>query len=165
MSDKLKIGWFSFSCCEDNTIIFTEMLNDYYEEWVKVVDFQHIRVLKRNNKIEGLDVAFVEGAIASNKDEKELKKIRANCKKLIAVGSCAINGMPAAQRNKFDPKRKHEIEFLIRKFHMNKKVLTLKEVVKVDDEVTGCPMTEEAFLQGLNRCFKEFKIQNRKVYK
>jgi len=30
---KLKIGWFSFTCCEDSTIMFTEMLNDHFFAW------------------------------------------------------------------------------------------------------------------------------------
>ncbi len=63
--NKLKIGWFSFSCCEDSSIIFTEMLNDHFEEWAKVIEFQHVRILKSKNKLEGLDIAFIEGAVAS----------------------------------------------------------------------------------------------------
>ncbi|MFH1592081.1 MAG: hypothetical protein ABIB47_01805 [Candidatus Woesearchaeota archaeon] len=159
MSKKLKVGWFSFSCCEDNTIVLTEMMNDHLKEWLKVVDFQYMRVLKKDNKLEGLDVAFVEGAIASYRDVKKLKKIRENCKKLVAIGSCAINGMPAAQRNLFDPKRKEEVEFLVERFHMLKKVETLKEIVKVDDQVPGCPMSEEGFLKVLNKYLKVFKVK------
>ena len=159
MQKKLKIGWFSFSCCEDSSIVLTEMLNDYFDEWAKVVDFQHVRILKKNNKLEGLDVAFVEGAIASQSDAKKLKEIRKNCKKLVAIGSCAINSMPSAQRNLFDSKKKKEIEFLIERFHQAKKVKKLSEVVKVDDKVPGCPMNEELFLKVLNKCLKEFKIK------
>jgi NAD(P)H-flavin reductase len=158
-SKKLKIGWFSFSCCEDSTIVFTELLNDHFFEWAKYMDFQHVRILKKNNKLEGLDVAFVEGAIASKSDEKRLKEIRKNCKKLVAIGSCASNGMPSAQRNAFDPKRKHEIEFIIKRFHLTKKVYKLADVVKVDDSVPGCPMNEQAFLNMLENCLKEFKIK------
>lgn len=159
MQKKLKIGWFSFSCCEDSLIGFTELLNDHFKEWSKFIEFQHVRILRKNNKLKDLDVAFVEGAIASNNDAKKLREIRKNCKKLIAIGSCAINGMPAAQRNLFDPKRKKEIEFLIKRFHLAKKVRTLSEVVEVDDQVPGCPMNEETFLQILNKYVKEFKIK------
>lgn len=159
MQKKLKIGWFSFSCCEDSTILFTELLNDHFGEWSKVIDFQHVRVLKSNNKLTDLDVAFVEGAIASESDAKKLKEIRKNCKKLIAIGSCAINGMPSAQRNDFDKNQKKEIEFLIKKFHLAKKVRTLSQVVRVDDKVPGCPMNEQVFLQTLDKYLKEFKIK------
>lgn len=61
MPKKLAIGWFSFSCCEDSTIVFSELLNDHFKDWVKLVDFKHVRILKKNNSLENLDVAFVEG--------------------------------------------------------------------------------------------------------
>ena len=30
---RLVVGWFSFTCCEDSTILFTELLNDHFDEW------------------------------------------------------------------------------------------------------------------------------------
>jgi coenzyme F420-reducing hydrogenase gamma subunit len=51
----------------------------------------------------GLDVAFVEGAITNDADAKKLMQIRKNAKRLVAIGACAANGMPAAQRNTFPP--------------------------------------------------------------
>jgi len=158
MEKKLKIGWFSFSCCEDSTIILTEMLNDHFDDWSKVVEFRHIRVLRKNNSMNDLDVAFVEGAIASNQDAEKLKEIRKNSKKLVAIGSCAINGTPSAQRNTFDQKKKKEIDFLVKRFSLAKKVRTLSDIVKVDDQVPGCPMTESGFLKVLEKYLKEFKI-------
>lgn len=35
---KLAFGWFSFTCCEDSTILLTELLNDHLDEWTRVVD-------------------------------------------------------------------------------------------------------------------------------
>jgi len=154
----LKIGWFSFSCCEDSTIVLTEMFNDHFEAWSKVVEFQYARVLKSKNKLEGLDVAFVEGAIASDRDAKKLKEIRKNCKKLVAVGSCAVNGMPSAQRNSFDPEREKEIEYMLEKYHLSDRVRTVGDVVKVDEKVPGCPMNEQMFLRVLDKMLKEFRI-------
>ncbi|MBS3147181.1 hypothetical protein J4471_05820 [Candidatus Woesearchaeota archaeon] len=158
MKKKLKIGWFSFSCCEDSTILFTELLNDHFIEWSKVIEFQHIRILRKSNKLKGLDVAFVEGAIASKSDALKLKEIRDNSKKLVAIGSCAINGMPSAQRNQFDPKTKKEIEFLIKRFSLSKNVKTVSDIVKIDDKVPGCPMNEEVFLKLINKYLKDFNI-------
>ena len=98
---KLKVGWFSFSCCEDSTIIFTEILNDYYRIWKEKVEFVSVGVLQKRSKIKDLDVAFVEGAITSEKQEKQLLNIRAESKKLVAIGACACVGMPSTQRNLF----------------------------------------------------------------
>ncbi|MFH1182481.1 MAG: hypothetical protein V1702_05975 [Candidatus Woesearchaeota archaeon] len=158
MGKKLKVGWFSFSCCEDSTIMFAEMLNDHFEEWSKLLEFRHARILKSKNTMEGIDVAFVEGAIAKEKDAEELRKIRQNSKKLVAIGSCACTGMPSAQRNLFDEKLKQEIKPIIEHFKLNEKAVPLKDVVQVDDNVPGCPMNEEIFLQVLQKYLKEFGV-------
>lgn len=158
MASKLKIGWFSFSCCEDSTIMFTELLNDHFLEWKKYIDFQSILVLQRKETFVEFDVSFVEGAITSKEQEEKLKNIRIASKKLVAIGSCACSGMPSAQRNDFSPERKAEIEFLLTRFSYAPKVYKLSEIVPIDDEVSGCPMNEEKFLTVLNKYLGEFHI-------
>ena len=68
-AEKIKLGWFSFSCCEDNTIVMTEIMNDHWEEWKKKFEFRHARVLQSKNMMDEFDVAFVEGAVASEADD------------------------------------------------------------------------------------------------
>lgn len=155
---KLKIGWFSFSCCEDSTIVFTELMNDNWQEWSKLIDFQHVKILKTKNMLAGLDVAFIEGAIASPEHEKQVKKIRENAQKVVAIGACAVTGMPSAQRNEFPEEIQEKIEFLLEKFNYGEKVKKLDEVIQVDEKVPGCPMSEEKFLEVLNKLLKEFNI-------
>lgn len=154
---KIRIGWFSFSCCEDNTVVMTEVMNDHWEEWKKLFDFRHVRVLKSKNVLDELDIAFVEGAIASEEQEKELKEIRQKAKKLIAVGACAVIGMPSAQRNYFNEEQNKEIDFLLARFKALPKVLKVSEVVKVDVEIPGCPMNPQDFLDKVNTLVQEFK--------
>ncbi len=155
---KLKIGWFSFSCCEDSTIVFTEILNDYYMEWKDKVEICSATVLQKKSKIKNLDVAFVEGAITSRKQEEKLQEIRRESKKLVAIGACACVGMPSSQRNLFDEKTKEEIKNILIRFQYADKVKKLSEVVTVDDQVPGCPMDENIFLQIINKYLKEFGI-------
>lgn len=154
---KIKIGWFSFSCCEDNTIVFTELLNDHWQEWKKIFDFRHARVLKSDNILDELDIAFIEGAIASDDHAEKLKEIRQKSKKLVAVGACAVIGMPAAQRNYFNEKQKQEIEFLIARFKALPKVLKVSDIVKVDAEIPGCPMEPDKFLEAINGLIASLK--------
>ena len=158
MKKKLRVGWFSFSCCEDSTIIFTELLNDHYKEWLDKIEFCSALVLKKKNEIKNLDVAFVEGSITSQKQEEKLKEIRKESKKLVAIGACACVGMPSSQRNLFDEKTNEEIKNLLIRFQYADKVRKLSEVVQIDDQVPGCPMSEDIFLQKINKYLEEFKI-------
>ena len=154
---KIRIGWFTFSCCEDNTIVMIEIMNDYWEEWKKIFDFRHVRVLRAKNVLDSLDIAFVEGAIASEKHAQELKEIRQKSKYLVAVGACAVLGMPAGQRNTFSKEQKEEIQFLIDRFKQLPKVQKVSDVVKVDVEVPGCPMNPDDFLAKLNSLVEKIR--------
>jgi len=155
--EKLKIGWFSFSCCEDNTIVMTEVMNDHWQEWKKKFDFRHARVLKSNNVMDEFDIAFIEGAIASPEHEAKLKDIRKRSKKLVAIGSCAVTGLPSGQRNSFTDEQKESIDFLITRFGALPKVLKVSDVVTVDAEVPGCPMEPGNFLKAVNELTAELE--------
>ena len=155
---KLKIGWFSFTCCEDSTMVWVEMMNENYFKWKDLLDIRHARVLRRINELENIDVAFVEGAITTESDARKLRSIRKNSKRLVAIGSCAMEAMPAGQRNSFDPELKEQIDFLVKRFKQTDRVRSLKEIVQVDDGVPGCPMEEGAFLRVLDKYLKEFGV-------
>ncbi len=158
-AQKLIVGWFSFTCSEDSTILFTELLNYHLDDWKKLVEFRHLKALKSNNTIENLDVAFIEGAISSKKQLNEVKKIRDNSKYVVAVGSCACTGMPSSSRNDFDDKKINEkIKWYLSHFDYSDKVIKLSDAIKVDDMVDGCPMNIPLFLDTLSKYLKLFKI-------
>src|SRR3989338_6511278 len=151
MDRKLKIGWFSFTCCEDSTIIFTELLNTYWKNWKNRIDFVHAKVLKKSpDIIPEMDIAFVEGAITGDKQEQRLKEIRQKAKKILAIGSCAVVGSPSNQRNFFTRIQLKEIKPILERFKYKERVLKLSDVIKVDEVVPGCPMDEKIFLKIIN---------------
>src|SRR3990167_7891185 len=156
---KLKVGWFSFTCCEDSTIILTELLNDHFFAWRELLDIRYAKVLKTKNVLDSLDVAFVEGAISSQNQAEKLKKIRAVCRKLVAIGSCAVSGFPSAQRNLFNLETVAEIKPILSRFQYLDKVLRVNEVVKVDASLTGCPMEADQFVELMERLLLEFGIK------
>lgn len=156
---KMAVGWFSFTCCEDSTILFTELLNDHLDEWKKVVEFRHVKALKTKNVLKDLDVAFIEGAISSDKQADQVKKIRDNSKYVVAIGSCACTGLPSASRNAFTPADITErINWYMQNFDYSQKVRKLDEVIKVDDVVAGCPMNVSVFLEILTKYLKLFNL-------
>jgi coenzyme F420-reducing hydrogenase gamma subunit len=162
MSDKeikkLRVGWFTFTCCEDSTIVFTEVLNDHWKEWRKLIDFVHARVLQKKNAEGELDVAFIEGAISSEEQKKRVEEIRKKSTWVVAVGACAVSGMPSSQRNQFDEGTLKEIHFIMERFHHLEKVLSVKEVVKVDAELPGCPMDPKQFVETVNKALAHFGV-------
>ena len=157
-SRKLRVGWFSFTCCEDSTIILTELLNDHFFAWRNLLDIRYAKVLKAKNVLDSLDVAFVEGAISSQNQIEKLKKIRESCTKLVAIGSCAVSGFPSAQRNLFDGWQLAEIEPILSRFQYLDKVLKVEDVVRVDAKLTGCPMEASQFVVLLDSLLLEFGI-------
>lgn len=150
---KLRIGWFTFTCCEDSTILFTELLNKNYQEWFQKLEFVHARILRKDttDEIQPMDIAFIEGAISSDTQEEKLKKIRAQAKTLVAIGSCAVTGSPSNQRNFFNESQNAEIKAILEKFKYKGKVLKLADVVQVDATVPGCPMNEQVFLEIMKK--------------
>jgi sulfhydrogenase subunit delta len=156
---KLVIGWFSFTCSEDSTILLTELLNDHFDEWKNLVEFRHFKAIKTKNLLEGLDVAFIEGAISSQKQAREVKNIRDHAQYVVAVGSCACTGMPSASRNEFKDRQIDErIKWYLSHFNYNQFVQKLEDVIRVDDKVNGCPMNVPAFLEILNKYLKLFNV-------
>jgi sulfhydrogenase subunit delta len=149
--NKLRVGWFSFTCCEDSTILFTELLNTHWDEWKEKIEFVNARVLKTNREIQNLDISFVEGAISSEEHIKKLKEIRDNSKVLVAIGACAVTAMPSGWRNTFDEKTKQEIQYLVDRFSHLPRVEPLSAFIKVDEQVAGCPMDERKFLEIINK--------------
>lgn len=157
--NKLAVGWFSFTCCEDSTIVLTELLNDHLDEWKKVVEFRHVARLKTRNSLSGLDVAFIEGAISSDSQAEAARRIRENAKYVVAVGACACTGKPSTSRNKFASEQLNErIEWYLDHFDYSDEVRSLGEVIRVDDVVRGCPMNVPFFLQTLNEYLELFGV-------
>ncbi len=156
---KLRVGWFIFTCSEDSTIVFVELLNRHFFAWKEKLDFAYMRILKSKNDMKDLDIAFIEGAISSKKEAERLAKIRMNCKKLVAVGACAITGLPAGQRNSFSEAQMKRIRPFLKLHGLSEKVEPVKKFVQVDADVPGCPMDEKTFVDLLERYMEEFGVK------
>ena len=159
VNKKLVIGWFSFTCSEDSTILLTEMLNDHFSEWKKLVEFRFFKALKTHNRIVDLDIAFVEGAISSEVQAASLKNIRANAKYLVAIGACACTGQPSSGRNTLVAKDiNYKISYYLKNFDYSQNVQKIADFVPVDDQVNGCPMDPKKFIEILNKYLELFNI-------
>lgn len=125
------------------------------EVFISNYKINNTRLLKKreNNRIKD-DIAIVEGAISSYEQKKKIEELRKRAKKIIAVGSCAITGFPSNNRNFL---RDKEIEEYVSRFDQLDKVYSVKEIIKVDKEIPGCP----ASLENLESFFKEYSVESR----
>ena len=151
---KLKVGVFSFTCCEGCVVVFIENLNEKYEEYMKKIKIENFRQLKKVKKIGNLDIALVEGAISTESEIRKLKEIRKKSKKLVALGSGAVDGYPSNQRNKFVGKKKKDVQPLIKRYNQIEKISPLKVFVKVDDNIKGCPVDAEELMKKMDGYLK-----------
>jgi NAD-reducing hydrogenase small subunit len=97
------------------------------------------------------DLGLVEGGLCNSENVQVLREFRANCKTLVAVGACAINGGLPAQRNHLDlatlmtevyhdqVPNDPELPLPLNRVH------PIHEVVHVDYVLPGCPPSADAF--------------------
>jgi len=109
------------------------------------------------------DIGFIEGGICNAENVHVLREFRANCRILVAVGACAINGGPPAQRNRLDLRaclqEVYETEVSLARGGIPNdpelpplldKVQPLHEVVRIDYFLPGCPPSADAIWSFLN---------------
>ena len=97
-----------------------------------------------------VDVAFIEGSISTPDEEARIKRIRAAARHLVAIGACATSGGIQALRN-----LPHEGDWVGAIYASPQYIETLAQVraigdvVKVDLELWGCPITSVQILAAL----------------
>ncbi|HXX99348.1 MAG TPA: hypothetical protein VEI54_00410 [Candidatus Limnocylindrales bacterium] len=104
---------------------------------------------------EGVDVVLVEGAVSSQEDLNKLHKIRQRSHVLVSLGDCAVTGNVPAMRNSVPvSKLLHRIYVdgaqegktvpVDRVPTLLKQARPLREFVKVDFYLPGCPPPSKA---------------------
>ena len=76
-------------------------IDERFFELVKHVDFDR-SPLTDIKHCGPCDIGLIEGGLCNSENVQVLREFRAQCKVLVAVGACAINGGLPAQRNALD---------------------------------------------------------------
>jgi coenzyme F420-reducing hydrogenase gamma subunit len=100
-----------------------------------------------NNKVERVDIAFVEGSVSQPHDLEKLKEIRANCRWLVAVGNCAVWG--CVQRgacSRFTVEQMREEVYGKDSQIAVMPASALSDHVRVDVKLSGCPINATQLL-------------------
>lgn len=100
------------------------------------------------------DIGLVEGGLCNADNVEVLRAFRDQCRVLVAVGACAINGGLPALRNRLDAG--HMMQAIYGQVPNDPelplpldRVLPIHEVVTVDYALPGCPPPADAFWQLL----------------
>jgi sulfhydrogenase subunit delta len=118
---------------------------------VALLDLQEFLMAASNGHGEPqLDLAFVEGAVLSRRDEDTLKRIRSRATCLVALGTCAVWGGVAALDRLFD--RDTLVRDVYGKGGARYDTLPARavhDVVRVDYAIPGCPIEKHEFLAAV----------------
>ena len=146
---KLKLATVWLDGCSGCHMSFLDM-DERLLDLTEFVDVVYSPLVDAKEFPEEVDIALVEGAVASVDDEKKIAKIRAHSKALVAMGDCAVTGNISGLRNPIGPQA-----ILDRAYIENASaqpqipcivvpkllpvVRPLHEYVKVDLYLPGCP--------------------------
>jgi len=146
---KARVATLWLDGCSGCHMSFLDM-DERLVEIAPLIDLVYSPVVDAKEFPENVDLTLVEGALANEEDIEKILKVRANTKLLAALGDCAVTGNVPAMRNTFPLE-----EVLKRGYEDNatanpgapskevprleRKVIPLHELVKVDLFLPGCP--------------------------
>ncbi len=97
MSAKIKIATTSLAGCFGCHMSFLD-IDERITELAEVVEFDR-SPLTDIEHCGPCDIGLIEGGVCNSENVHVLREFRKNCKTLVAVGACAINGGLPALRN------------------------------------------------------------------
>ena len=154
MSAKTKpgIGFFTLACCEGCQ--FTLLFIDEITKLLEPFHIIHFNLLKEKNPDEKFDLVFIEGAVTTDTERKEILSLRARSEYVVAMGSCACFGGIPAMRNFVESKKLHKYVYHHRQHPHPVPASGIGEHIHVDYYMPGCPIIKEemiSFLQSFKK--------------
>jgi coenzyme F420-reducing hydrogenase gamma subunit len=151
---KPKIGIYGLTSCAGDQLTILNC-EDELLEIATLVDIKSFIMAQTWNEETNIDIALIEGTVSTQRDLERLKEIRSRTAILLAMGTCAVWGGMYAMRN--DILRAKMIKDVygekgVEYFDAMLPAQPLKNFVKVDLSIPGCPIEKKWFL----RIFKSF---------
>ena len=136
---KPKLAIFDFAGCEGDELQIVNLEENLLAllGHVELVSFRE--GMKEHS--DDYDIALIEGSCTRKEDEERLKKIRANAKAVVAIGSCATTGGINCLKNArpLDQVRKEVYGDKADLFDTYA-ARPIDAVIEVDAKVHGCPI-------------------------
>jgi len=144
---KPRVGIFGLTGCAGDQL---QILNceDRLLELARDLDFvDWVMVKSDNDHACMLDIAFVEGVVATELDLERLKAVRERAAVLVAIGTCAVWGGLPAMRNSLPGEALAGEEFTGVVSSLNvAEARPAADFVPFDFRLTGCPIERGEFL-------------------
>ncbi len=148
-----KVGIYGFTGCAGDQLMILNC-EDQLLDILGAVEMRSFVMAKSDNHEGELDVAFIEGSIATEEQEKKLKAIRERSKIVVAIGTCASYGGPQSMKLE-----EGGYEERFKKVYGNAKISVSKpfearpidHFVKVDLYIPGCPIDKMEFLNAVTK--------------
>lgn len=152
---KVKLATVWLDGCSGCHMSFLDM-DERLLDLAEFVDVVYSPIVDTKEYPDEVDIALVEGAVASTDDEKKIRKIRAHTRTLVAMGDCAITGNVAGMRNPIGPQPILERAYIENASaqpqipcvvvpRLLKIVRPIHEFVNVDVYLPGCPPSAQTF--------------------
>ena len=156
--DKPRIAIFDLTDCEGCELQFLglkEKLLDFAQDY-EIANWRLVQ--PHTGELPEIDVAIIQGTVITPPDIEQVKKVREKAKFVVAIGECARTGwIPTwiKQEN-----RKKAVKYVYGDGYTPKAVdaLPVKNIVKVDMELPGCPpelALLEKFLNDIPNLIKQ----------
>jgi sulfhydrogenase subunit delta len=148
--EKCRLGVFGLTGCAGDQLALLNC-EDELLALVERVDLRDFLTATSDNDTRcDLDVALVEGAVASLRDEQALRRIRERSRFLVALGTCAVwGGVAAMERFADRPGLLRQVYGEAGAGYDSTPVRALHEVVAVDAVLPGCPIEKHELLAAL----------------
>lgn len=147
---KPTVGIFGLTGCAGDQLVILNC-EDQLLDIAGALNIRNFLMASSDNDAGGdLDLALVEGAVLTKRDEASLKRIRERSKALAAIGTCAVwGGVAAMDRDADRSKLLGDIYGGLGATYDSVPARALREVVKVDLNITGCPIEKHQFLSAV----------------
>jgi len=147
---KPTLGIFGLTGCAGDQLVILNC-EDELLQLVSLIDIRDFLMASSENDVAcPLDIALVEGAVLSNRDAEKLRAIRKRATTLVALGTCAVWGGVAAMDGSINRReRLAEVYGEIGLSYDSVPAQALHEVVKVDLNITGCPIEKDHLLAAI----------------
>ncbi len=149
---KPSIAVHKFSSCDGCQLAFLNAGEDLLT-LSELIDIRHFLEAGMADEEAKVDIAFVEGSISTDEEIERIARVRANSDFVVTIGACATAGGLQALRNLDDNHEawKNAIYAKPQFITTLDYARPVKELIKVDFELWGCPVNGRQVLAAVQQ--------------